>query len=854
MQQVLSQQVVRELIHRFDREWDLLPDYEGFQRAIQGLGIELEADGATAMAADCPALAVIIRCFVDMYDRQFDLGRAFALEPSLEAAIDTSLASWDEQRARAQDALGRLAYRRGSYMLAAERFQSAIDIAARGHVDYVLADLTSNGLRANFELQRLSAEASIGDLSEKYISALADAGWSDEFSRPLPANPSRQEILHQRGISNMLHNLALALRSVDPDAAERRHRQAEAINRALGDGYRLAQTQFNLARLYASRAKTDPHAHRQAEALLQSLAHNRAWPRGRCFALQNMATLYRDLGNTTQAEKLYEQAWQLYKRMVPDSARDIAFEEWTLLSWWDVASNDASRRALYSLASDALGAMRGNLRHVLFRRNYGQRASKLIEKGLPFAGCPRAQVTELGTWSAQEICDLPELVTAIDGFVANLDFAEFDQAVRRAIRTAKDAGRPQEHFGTLRIDTESWKHIGGPLQTRHLQYLRQIERSKLHVSAPSTPWDVDRLQACLPRDAAAALYFWPHAQGEERFVSAPRVYVITNDHVGVRELKDPATLIHRYRAKAAPDGQFRNAMFDVLVQPVLAEMESLDIRTLYLIPYGSLFGLPIHCAQQSAQQSSAPAPLLCNDPQFERVLYSASPRQLTTTLESKHFGDYGDLVDVAGRGLAIIDPAQDLGKKYQTVRDTINGMASLGRVQAYIGGDATYEALLSELASATWWAYAGHGYLPTEQDGTNRNRAEEAKIGAVLELAQGVVEDLDLLLRSGAKSLQMCILSACVSAGMNVSEGNELAGFIRALKARGCGPVVLAFWEVSDARAALILNGLLERIRDDAHQLHGFAALRNTVRALARDGARAMAPHITHSGMFGVYI
>src|SRR4029077_3138561 len=139
-----------------------------------------------------------------------------------------------------------------------------------------------------------------------------------------------------------------------------------------------AQTQLNLAQIYARGAKNDPVARHKAETILKLLAQNQAWPRGRCFALQNMAKLQHDLGDPSQARELYQQAWRLYKQMVPDSARDIAFEEWTLLGWWEGAEGDASRRAVYSLASEVLGRMRGNLRHVLFRRNYGVRVSKLI--------------------------------------------------------------------------------------------------------------------------------------------------------------------------------------------------------------------------------------------------------------------------------------------------------------------------------------------------------------------------------------------------------------------------------------------------------------------------------------------
>lgn len=182
-------------------------------------------------------------------------------------------------------------------------------------------------------------------------------------------------------------------------------------------------------------------------------------------------------------------------------------------------------------------------------------------------------------------------------------------------------------------------------------------------------------------------------------------------------------------------------------------------------------------------------------------------------------------------------------------------MAQKNRLIAQIGPDATYGNLLTGLASATWWIYAGHGFLPANQDSElNKGKAEEAQIGAVLELADGVVEDLDILLRCRSRDLQICILSACVSAGLNVSEGNEIAGFVRALKARGCGPIAVVFWEVRQKFAAPLVEILLRSIVD-SNTVEFFQAIREAVRHVrVEKGLRQMSTAESYSGIFSVYV
>jgi len=213
MAHTLSNHEVMSLICRFDLEWDLVPNYEGFESALRGLGIAIDDVFSQDMVMKNAISAAVLRCLLDMYDRQFDLGRASCLEPYLEAELNTSLATWPEEGARARDVLGRLAYRRGSYVLAEERFNEAICIAREGDVPYLLPDLTSNRLRARFELQRLGLGENVSSPIH-YTEALEAAGWTDDASVPIASESSRQEILRQRGMASLLHNLLNVARNL----------------------------------------------------------------------------------------------------------------------------------------------------------------------------------------------------------------------------------------------------------------------------------------------------------------------------------------------------------------------------------------------------------------------------------------------------------------------------------------------------------------------------------------------------------------------------------------------------------------------------------------------------------------
>jgi hypothetical protein len=647
------------------------------------------------------------------------------------------------------------------------------------------------------------------------------------------------------------------------------HWHAGAINRALDDRYRLGQTLLNEALVWIELANCpdpDPDHLRRGVALLERLRDESIWPRGRCFALQNLARVQWQFNKDRDgAWLIYEEAWAAYRALVGDhqESRDIAFEEWTLRAQASIAEPE-QMRALFDDAYGTFQLMRENLRHVLFRRGYADRVIEVLERGLDATEDTALAASYLGGWTAQEIADLRGLAAQVQRRFEAVDFTDLDDSVAAALdaaRRARDATKPQrtpsepaeERMSGSLEDTASFGQdvLGGAmlaLHRRHERYLEEIERAPLVPEQPYAPWTVDRLRAALPEDAAVIAYVWPSAQ-----TVPPRAFIVTRAReLDVVALGAPPDF-DRYTQQMTPTPDLLMQMHQHLVAPWIDRIEASSV---YLVPYRALFRLPIHCARPVDSQ-----PILMHSERFDRVLYAVSMRELTQTLEERRFGRYGDRVRV-GRGLAVVDPNEDdaMHRLSAGLRRDVERLERMGKLTGLLGrGAATYRRVLDELESAAWWLHFGHGNVPSDKtykalQAQVAGLMEDARIGAVLELADGLLEDLDILLRCGGRTLRFCLLSACISAGMEVSLGNEVAGFVRALKVRGCGPIAMAYWQIGIKKAAAVMQEVLAHVCD-SDEIELFAAVRRAVgRARAAVDLPSLEPRMADSGMFGVYV
>jgi tetratricopeptide (TPR) repeat protein len=833
---------VEALVERFDLEWDLGLDFEPFAGALDAVGIVIDGAGSGPAELGAEDWLVVGRCVLDRCDRLYDLGTATAWEELL-VRLTSSPAATGERGARAWDALGRTSYRRGEYVTAAERFGTALGLVDEAGLEWLRPDVLSNWLRADDERLRLTNPPAMAARLRRYEDALTEAAARGPDPAAVRPADGREAVIRARGISSLHHNLAVSLRPAGQlERALVSHGEARAINVALGDGYRLGQTLLNEALVHEARfvASDDPAALERAIELLGQLRDERSWPRGKCFALQNLARIsLRRQHDRAAANDLFAQAWRAYRELAGDRTRDAAFEEWTLLDWVEVAP-DPLLPELFRSAYDTFHLMRGNLRHVLFRRSYAQRVVGVLERGLPHLEDHEAAAGYLGSWSAQEITDLAALTDVIDGQFVGADFSEHDRRIREALFAARDTGR-----------RDIFRRLMPALHGRHGEYVRRIEAARLDAPPSSAPWTVGRLREVLPADAAAVAYFWPRS-------GDPRAYVVTRTGVLVRPLPRGDL---EFSTEVRPSDRLRGELHRQLVAPWLDEVLESGVRSLYLVPYDRLFHLPLHCAQPEPE-----APLLLHHPRLERVLYSVSLEELADSLGARQpgrFGPHGDTVRVRN-GLAVVDPAGDLTRAgrpvFERLRTAIERLENAGMLTSLAGSSATHRGVLEALETAGWWFQFGHGNVvalapETSEQLRNEARAlqEDARIGAVLELADGILEDLDILLRCPARHLQFCLLSACVSVGMDVSAGNEIAGFVRALKVRRCGPIVLAFWQIPQDPGAAVMARLLRTLHAGPDPVDLSLALTRAVRD-AGDPGLDLSPNRPNSGMFGIYV
>lgn len=567
----------RAVVEDFDLGWDLQTNYQAFCAACASLpdvSINPASPPKDFDQAHLAAYVGIGRCCVYMYDVLYQLERAAAWETLLEPRLKEScLIEHAEMWARAWDALGRIAYRRGEYIVAAERFREAVDIMEAAELWHAKADLYSNWLRADYERRRLTTRERDAALAEKFAQAL------QEQERYIPDGPLRTT-MHRRGLSNVLHNLAVALRPQKRfQEAITYHQRAETINRELGDRYRLAQTRFNLGLVYMDRGEDGDWA--CAEQLFQEVNQSGAWQRGKCFALQNLAKLCKANRNYPEAKHYYNAAWHEYTASIGEISRDFAFEEWTLLEWWEVANEQ--RPELFSRAISVLDQMRTNLRHVLFRRDYPRRVMSLLEEGLALAQLPAPtpdhELETLTRWSAQEIADLASLTKAITPLfdevnaavpMHNPEIAGNMRSVRDEVNAAvpmhdpEIAGSVREVVAeTLRIDSKLWECLAPQVQRRHANYLRLIEQTSLHPEQQS--WAMQELKDVLPEDAAVVAYFWP-----EKF--PPKAYLIR--HNGPTKsfplhLPLPSeAFLKEFDTAGPPSNAFREKLFSIFLAPM----------------------------------------------------------------------------------------------------------------------------------------------------------------------------------------------------------------------------------------------------------------------------------------------
>jgi CHAT domain-containing protein/tetratricopeptide (TPR) repeat protein len=168
-----------------------------------------------------------------------------------------------------------------------------------------------------------------------------------------------------------------------------------------------------------------------------------------------------------------------------------------------------------------------------------------------------------------------------------------------------------------------------------------------------------------------------------------------------------------------------------------------------------------------------------------------------------------------GRTTVLGDPSADL----EDARSEALTVADQLGTKAFLGPDATRDAMLAALADSNMVHFAGHAFY----DGDD-------PLASGLVLADGTLSAYDVLARPMA-SLELVSLSGCESSISHGGAAEDMSGLVRSILVTGARSVVGSLWRVADRAAKPILTTFYNEVLAGAWKVD---ALRSAT-LLARD-------------------
>jgi hypothetical protein len=340
-----EQEKPRALIEWFDSWFDVRLEHDRCLKLLREAGAFSLSDSDAYHALSIHLGATW--CEMIKWDVRYDLRRGGLVRDRSRIAADL-LAKWTAEQirtgqelvlhssrfatnmlARWFDGAGKLYFRNREYTDARKMFEQALSWAKEGEHWFLVPDLRSNHVRADFEEQRTAgkmpdlvaeytrlhketvAQARGRNISIPFQSDSAEYDQSmlrDEPGRGAP----REEREFLRGLCSILHNMSLA--EEPPENSESfleqwngsltHSEESAAIAEAMRDEYRLAQAINHQAKLMAKRAKHCSCADDRQECLDRAKAFfarvrdQLRWQRGRLIAWQQSAVLATQASNS----------------------------------------------------------------------------------------------------------------------------------------------------------------------------------------------------------------------------------------------------------------------------------------------------------------------------------------------------------------------------------------------------------------------------------------------------------------------------------------------------------------------------------------------------------------------------
>ncbi|CAN1212790.1 CHAT domain-containing protein [Tumidithrix helvetica PCC 7403] len=689
---------------------------------------------------------------------------------------------------------------------------------------------------------------------------------------------SNQEKEFLRGLSSILHNFSVELKITSPEESEelkkmsleesdQASKESEVICRALGDAYRLAQALNHQAQLASG--KKDWESARKLFEEVCSLP----WQRGKLIATQNLAKIEAEKDSYHVALQkitdLLDQIEKRSKRRGGDLGFDSDFYYFTVQAFEKIlkqAKNsmgqEDAQRYQTRWSEEQLQMVR-SIRKVVkittYKTSFSQRfypiylelignylqqlenlpsdlSQEKIKKEIEEVNEKTFSLIEEA--SSRELLDILSFRTLSNNADVKPNFRSID--LSRILK--QDSNEPQRGrrgmrvFGSQEQNPKEIRSLNEQLNERsHLYEASSLDQSiATSEPNPDIAYEIRMFTANQPGLVIVRYFFCKNLNYPSKDPDKPEAplklaaYVFRDGEFYSRQLEwaeIKKTLIDSWEETwgSKSESRFRRKRREyvenlsrLLIKPLwslIVDENTLNKPShLVLIPSEELFRLPLHVAlvpRENISHKEEPIPLAAYVPLSFSVSATAYVTRSRHLLRRQRVEKDDDLCVLMKRD------EQVSGNEIASLEWPESSFHIAGQPPENVyphcdHGQADRQGLSALIAQKPeFFTYAGHG-LYTEA---------LKSVGPALELEGDCLTQFDIAMGVRLPRNKLTLLGACVSGqGANLG-GGEVAGFIRAFIAAGCGALGITLWPVLDESIANTIHHLLTKAQHAAQ--HG---------------------------------
>ncbi|RZU76017.1 CHAT domain-containing protein [Micromonospora kangleipakensis] len=859
---------IEELIRRYDADFDVPLRHEYALGVLRMAGAFERADRADvgAVARRIGAhWCDIIHCDM-VYDHWTALRRIEASRSDVEWLLGQPQGEFVAYvTARWYDGAGKIHYRLGSFARALRDFEAAHRVAAAAGLWWCLPDIRSNVLRTPYEQSRQAGDQrpaeTIAALRAEIddATAVAEGHGIDPDSAGAVEDYRGREFL--RGLSSLLHNLALAEKDSGPGqhvASLRDSMRSIAISRALGDEFRIVQSVNHQALL-----SDDNTARIQFTELL-----NERYGRGALIARQQLARLEAKEGNAEGVEQLAS----LLEEVIGDLhaggsiGTDVELADHTMRHYVTAvnALDDAIRHRHEARVADLRRRVAESVRRAValpaYKRAYAkavrpsflERIAQELEEMAAASG-PEPAERAFGLVeesSARELLDmmataeLPRLTLPTAPRAAAAEALAIPNAAERPAGSRRGTGVRRAAV-TAAHDERQATRIA-ELARRETEFENQFLTQPLEA-ATHDPEIAHRLRMfTVNNDHTCVVRYFAYGPASPDRIGA---FVFQHGEMRVTTgipCADVAALVRKLMTPnergeiVAPSVNLCREIWELLIKPVWREVDRPEkLEHLVLIPTDDIFAIPLHVAWEPG----AEAPVAARVPLSQSVSATAFVNRGRSLLKRQPVSETDDLAAI----VAADDSARG-GERGVSGRELLhtdwseedhmilagNYPRALEHVERKFRADGTGLKAIAD-AKPEFFIYAGHG----KYDETY------GQYGPYLVLPDGdFLTQYDVALRLRLPRNKLAVLGACLAGQGTQTDGGDIGGFLRALMATGAGAIGAPLWSVLDDEIVDTVRALLQASRAAARAGSAFDVVVNLHAHYRKVVAEKPEPHV----------